>query len=133
MDDLVVKKPTHVKPSLYAFYFERLKDIAFTYGYNLVLHGSMRRDLDLIAIAWQPEVKDHLAMIQDFAEVLGGYIMLEHIDPEIDRQKRIEKGANIHGRLWYVININRSGRTNEDGVYEEAAYYLDISVIPPVR
>lgn len=45
-------KLTHAKPQLYAFYFLKLKEIAKELGYNLVIDGSMARDLDLIAIPW---------------------------------------------------------------------------------
>ena len=48
----VIVKPIHAKPSLFAFYFEVIKEIGLKYGYNIVLHGSMNRDLDLIAIPW---------------------------------------------------------------------------------
>jgi len=68
-------KPIHVKPSLYAHYFITLKAIALEFGYNLVLHGSLNRDLDLIAIPWEPEVKSHDTMIGRFAHALGGRIM----------------------------------------------------------
>ena len=47
-----IVKPTHAKPSYYAIMFEPLKKIAIKYGYNLVLHGSLNRDMDLIAIPW---------------------------------------------------------------------------------
>jgi hypothetical protein len=45
------KKLVHAKPSLYAYYFEALKAIAKDYGYNLVVHGSMNRDL-VACIMW---------------------------------------------------------------------------------
>lgn len=116
------KKPIHAKPSLYAYYFQELKEIALKYGYNLVLHGSLNRDLDLIAIPWQPELKDHLAMIEEFAEYLGGIIEWQHLGGKL-----YPHGVMYHGRINYIINLNRGGkRTN----YEDPQYYLDISVTP---
>jgi hypothetical protein len=56
-------KPTHAKPSLYAYYFMALKDIAKEYGYNLVVHGSLNRDLDLIAIPWVDDPGSEVEMI----------------------------------------------------------------------
>ena len=56
-------KPTHVKPSFYAFIYEQIKEIAKDYGYNLVLHGSMNRDLDLIAIPWIDNPKPELELV----------------------------------------------------------------------
>ena len=111
-----MEKPIHVKPAMYAYFYEELKVIALKYGYNLVLHGSMNRDLDLIAIPWQPILKPHKEMIQEFAEYLGGEIEWESCTPA------------YHGRLWYVINIRR--RDEHDNYKEDHQYYLDISVTP---
>jgi hypothetical protein len=115
---MIKDKPIHVKPSIYAFYFESLKVIALKYGYNLVLHGSMNRDLDLIAIPWQEKLGDTDEMVNDFATILGGDVM-EMTDAQ--------KNCFPHGRISYIININRGGDWNN---HEDAQYYLDISVTP---
>jgi len=127
-------KPVHVKPSLYAVYYEILKEVAKNYGYNLVLHGSLNRDMDLIAIPWAEEVKPHYPMIEEFAEILGGKIM---VDDE-NRRKYLEK--LFHGRLQYVININRDLVMTYEGLgiteikhHQNAQYYLDISITPMVN
>lgn len=110
-------KPTHAKPSLYAYCYETLKDIAVTYGYNLVLHGSMNRDLDLIAIPWQDKLGSVSDMLLAFCEALGGELN--------------DKGTEMyHGRIAYVVNLNRAGKWNN---YVDAQYYLDISVIPTIE
>jgi hypothetical protein len=111
-------KKIHVKPALYAFIYEELKVIAQSYGYNLVLHGSMARDLDLIAIPWVAELGDVNAMVIEFAEHIGGHIM---------DQTHEQKYCFPHGRYSYVININR-GRDDE---LNDQQYYLDLSIIPP--
>ena len=115
-----MSKKVHVKPSLYAFYYEALKVCALKYGYNLVLHGSMARDLDLIAIPWQEVVGETQEMINEFAEIIGGYELKEAYD------------VTHHGRIRYVININRTGKWDGDE-YIEAQYYLDISVMPTLK
>ena len=112
------KKPTHVKPSLYAFFFEELKVIARTFGYNLVLHGSMNRDLDLIAIPWEEKLGDVDEMMEKFAEIVDGTVMI---------QTEAQKNCFPHGRTSCVINILRANKLKD---YEDAEYYLDISVIP---
>lgn len=115
-------KVIHVKPSLYAFHYYELKEIARNAGWNLVLHGSMNRDLDLILIPWAKEItKDHLQLIEEFMEVLGGHLN--------------DAGSTLnHGRLNYVINLNRGGYANDkDGkriFVNDPQYYIDISVIP---
>src|ERR1700749_1699033 len=94
-------KPIHVKPSLYAYYFLQLKEIALKYGYNLVLHGSLNRDLDLIAIPWEKTIGSHTEMVQEFADALGGYILTNSVpNPKLYSEHQ-------HGRMIYIININR--------------------------
>lgn len=116
----------HVKPSLYAYYFFGLKEIALKYGYNLVLHGSLARDMDLIAIPWQKDLGFVEEMIKEFAEYLGGVIMI---------QSECQKKCFPHGRESWIINLNRDTIDSNHPEYKEGRqhdqqYYLDISVIP---
>ena len=123
-------KPIHAKPSLYAFYFEVIKEIGIQYGYNIVLHGSMNRDLDLIAIPWQEEIGDKIKMIKMIADVVGGHVMEEE---DVDRMLFAEK---FHGRERFVININRTIKSKVQGFITyfdhdvDPQYYIDISVMP---
>ncbi len=110
-------KPTHAKPSLYAFYFEVLKVIAKEYGYNLVLHGSMNRDLDLIAIPWVDDPKPEFEMIKHFEKELTGM----YSDDKAHYLFNVLPG-NRHA---YVINLNRGGAWN---YYKDEQYYIDVSV-----
>lgn len=124
------KKPVHAKPSLYAFYFEMLKEIAMQYGYNLVLHGSMNRDLDLIAIPWQEKIGDKSEMLNRFAETLGGFILHE------SEETRNNFRDTYHGRECWIININRTIKAKVQGMitefeeYSDPQYYIDISILP---
>ena len=119
-------KPVHIKPQLYAYYFIILKKIAKDFGYNLVVHGSMNRDLDLIAIPWINDPKPEREMIDLFAFRLGGTIDESLI------------GTLPGGRTSYVINLNRGGyKKNAQGLIidpiefvEDPQYYIDISVTP---
>ena len=63
-------KPIHVKPSYYAIMFEPLKRISMNYGYNLVLHGSLNRDMDLIAIPWNEELGSVDDMLNEFCDLI---------------------------------------------------------------
>ncbi len=114
-------KPIHAKPSLYAYYFLQLKEIALTYGYNLVLHGSLNRDLDLIAIPWKEEIGNKEEMIKEFCEYIGGYLLM----PDATNDFKVTH----HGRMQYVININRGGYKGDEYI-EDPYYYIDISVMP---
>lgn len=121
-------KPIHVKPAFYSFCYEQLKSIAATHGYNLVLHGSMNRDLDLILIPWDhtKELPDPLVMIGMLSDFLGGTIL------EKDSTcNRCGKDMGL-GRKSYVININRGGYVG-DKFIPDPQWYLDISVTPIVK
>ncbi|MFA4971819.1 MAG: hypothetical protein WC683_04350 [bacterium] len=43
---------SHYFPAFYSFYYTALAATARRYGYALALHGSMQRDLDMIAVPW---------------------------------------------------------------------------------
>jgi hypothetical protein len=127
-------KPIHAKPSLYAYYFEALKGIAREHGYNLVVHGSMNRDLDLIAIPWVDNPKDELSLIVALSECLGGEVMYKGIEGQKNAAVSILPG----GRTNYVIDLNRGGyKKNDKGEIvdpleftPDPQYYIDISVTP---
>lgn len=129
-------KPTHAKPNLYAYYFLQLKEIAIEYGYNLVVHGSMNRDLDLIAIPWVDNAKPELEMVKSLADCLGGSVMLK----QLEGQKNPYASALQGGRTNYVIDLNRGGyKRDENGDIAEPIqftpdpeYYIDISVTPKI-
>jgi len=112
-------KPIKAKPALFCFFYEDIKIIAKEYGYNLVLHGSMNRDLDLIAIPWVDEPKDEFEMIKAFERHFFGR--------DSDYKEHYLHSVLPGGRNSYVINLNRGGKWNE---YHDPEYYIDISVTP---
>ena len=119
-------KPIHAKPSYYAIMFEPLKEISLKYGYNLVLHGSLNRDMDLIAIPWQENIGDVDEMINEFCEYVGGELNDECTN------------ITFHGRKHYVIDVFRGGYVQGSGFsrltyLKDPQTYLDISVIPSVN
>lgn len=120
------KKPIVLKPNLYTIYFQFLKEIAKDYGYNLVVHGSMNRDLDLIAIPWVNDPKPEREMINALTDWIGGSLDESLI------------GVLPGGRISYVINLNRGGyKKSIEGLIidpiefvEDPQYYIDISTTP---
>jgi hypothetical protein len=92
----------------------------------------MARDLDLIAIPWKEELLPYEAMLKEMAEYMGGEILNEYAKLEYKRHEE------LHGRMQYIININRIIKTQYKGTafeVDECAdpqMYIDISVmIPP--
>lgn len=115
-------KPIKTKPHIYAVILAPMQEIAKEHGYNLIVHGSMNRDLDLVAIQWIDDYKTHLELLDALSEYLGV--------PKSRNQDGT--GYYMHsvlpgGRHNYVINLNRGGRYNN---HFDEQYYLDISFAP---
>ena len=110
------------KPQFYAIVFPELKEIAKRHGYNLVLHGSMRRDMDLVAIPWIDNPKTHLELLAEFCSYLGVRVT-EELDGKPDYLYSVLPG----GRHSYVINLQRSNQFNN---YIDEQWYVDICITP---
>lgn len=116
-----MSKPLKAKPQFYSVCYEALKAIARDMGYNLVIHGSMDRDLDLIAIAWENHPNSHMELIRAFCDYLGV--------PKLNAAEHYMHSVLPGGRDSYVINLNRGPKDS----YEDSQYYLDISFTPLIR
>lgn len=115
-------KPIKAKPVFYACCFEPLKAIAKDMGYNLLINGSLNRDMDLVAIPWSNDPKSHVEVLQAFDMHLRG-IHVVGDDP-------YHHSKLPGGRDAYVINLNRGGRWNQ---YQDEQWYVDISFTPFVK
>ena len=128
----VIVKPIHAKPSLYSFYFEVIKAIGLKYGYNIVLHGSLNRDLDLIAIPWEEMIGDKDQMVDEIVSVIGGILSMQN--RSVDNPIGTRFGLKPNGRIVYIININRDIQykyniVSEIKEYTDPQYYIDLSVM----
>lgn len=101
-------------PSMYALLYQLLRPTARECGYALALHGSMARDLDIIAVAWTEDAAPAEALIDALAERVDAFIVR---DPAIEKNP-VEKP---HGRLAWVLHLVGTGG------------YIDLSVIPPSK
>jgi hypothetical protein len=115
-------KPINARPGLYCMFFQYLKEIAEYWGYNLVVHGSLNRDLDLIAIPWRDNPGDEQKMILEFQEYLTG---IKTTDSQENVPYTILPG-NRHG---FVIDLNRGDKHGEWVRYSDSQFYIDISVV----
>lgn len=91
-------------------------------GYNLLVHGSMCRDLDLVAIPWTDDPRSHLELLTAFCVCLG-------VTPGIKNEDYLHSKLP-GGRYSYVINLNRCGKYNG---HVDQQIYLDISITPLVK
>lgn len=115
----VETKPVKTKPHFYAALLNPMQEIAKEMGYNLIIHGSMSRDFDLIAVAWVDNPKKEIELVKELDRFLKG----SYFNNEQDYLFSVLPG----GRKSYVINLVRAEKWNG---YQDAQYYLDVSFTP---
>jgi len=95
-----------VRPIAYICHLPRMAAKAREFGYALAVHGSLQRDMDLIAVPWSEVASGEEELIQALCETVGGF-RLEH-----------ETGCDKpHGRRAWVIHLG-------------AGLYIDLSIMP---
>lgn len=82
-------------------------------GYALALHGSMGRDLDLVAIPWTDEAVAAEELVERIRELVDGFIVDHPDHPETNPTHK------PHGRLAWAIHVG-------------AGAYIDLSVMPRI-
>ena len=121
-----MNKKKYFKPGLYTMFYTQLKDIAEQYGYNLLIHGSMNRDLDLIAVPCVDNPKPEQKLIAEFEAYLKGTVIR-------NQEGMIPFTVLPGGRHNYTISLNRGDRHGEWVRFIDQEWYLDISVIQIYR
>jgi hypothetical protein len=115
-----IKKVT-APPPCYAVMYPALVEIARRYGYALAVHGSMKRDFDLVAIPWTNEAGEPLPMIEEMKVAAQGVYTHHDFD-------HVHEDGNVHskphGRKAYSIHLTNEGCMGP---------YLDISVMPRLQ
>lgn len=109
-----------IRAPFYAHLYTILYKKTLEYGYTLALHGTLQRDLDVIAVPWEEKVAEPIELIRALEKVSGGYCA-----------SRINKDGSIiqpydplhkpHGRLAWIIALSENGPKGP---------YIDISVVP---
>jgi hypothetical protein len=94
----------------YVMAYTQLDRIAWRHGYCLALHGSMARDLDLVAIPWTEDADSPEKLLAAFRRFVIEKAQVKFvIGPPTSRP---------HGRQAYVIPVGYDG------------HYLDLSIMP---
>jgi len=79
------------------------------HGYALAVHGSMVRDMDMIAVPWVDDVKPYEEMVLKMCEAMGGFMQ---------DQDNNGKEQKPHGRMAYTIHVGGGG-------------FIDLSIMVP--
>lgn len=90
-----------------------LREVAQAHGYALGLHGSVARDVDLIAVPWVDEAAPAIELVRAAAARIRELCGWVHC-PAVDLDKPTFKP---HGRLAWSIHI-------------QGGVYFDVSVLP---
>lgn len=101
--------------SCYVVVYIRLCERAKELGYALTLHGSLNRDLDIVAIPWSDDAVDPKTLADALLEVSGGFMI--PLEAEDEYHQIGCPGAKPHGRLTWAFYLGGNP-------------YIDLSVMP---
>jgi len=94
MPTLDEKNPTYA-PAYVVGIYPKLSRRARKLGYALTLHGSLQRDMDVLAIPWTEDACEPLELVKALADVFN-------LEPNHDITKPTEKP---HGRLVWTLPL----------------------------
>jgi hypothetical protein len=89
----------------YAALIDPIRKVARQFGYAVALHGSLARDIDLVAIPWTEEAVPPELLVEAVAELVKGYEggSFGSIDADCPRDKPHGRRAwSIHGWAFYI-------------------------------
>lgn len=101
------KLPANMMPAFYSWRIHEIATAARACGYAIAVHGSMQRDLDLIAVPWTERAVQPKALVDRMCESLG----VSCIGGPTTKP---------HGRVAYTLALG-------------GAFTMDLSVTPRVR
>jgi hypothetical protein len=97
--------------AFYAATYTQLERIAWRHGYALALHGSMGRDLDVLAVPWTEDADAARDLLAAFRRaVYSGHPEWRKGEPSPTKKP--------HGRRAYSLYLGHQG------------HYVDISIMP---
>lgn len=127
-------KPPSIAP-FYGCLYPGLCEIAQKHGYNLALHGSMARDLDLIAIPWVEEASDPETLVKTLKDHISAVLYPELLKRHCADWQTTPTDEHIHqmvmGQNGYDPKDKPHGR-RAWSLHLDFGCYIDLSVMPRV-
>lgn len=109
-----MKRANPLRPWAFAYLYDKLVATAQDNGYALALHGSMNRDLDLVAIPWTENASTKEVLLAELDEAMSRY----QLEPFRKKKTNIKSGTKKpHGRVAYSLHLGGEP-------------YVDISILP---
>lgn len=118
-----MKKINHKEVLCAEFYdalITALRYVAYRCGYALAVHGSIKRDIDLIACPWRDHAVDSEYLIKEIKKATKAII--GEARPRCG-EKTLKAQTMPCGRIAYAIYLT----------HDDSDPYLDISVMPKVE
>jgi hypothetical protein len=97
------------RPAIYTKLLPDIRDTAWRFGYCIAVHGTQRRDFDLVAVPWIEEAAPAMMLVEAVNEVIGGD----------DYYLARTPTKKPHGRLAWSLHLKMCPHL-----------YIDLSVIP---
>ena len=106
---------------IYTLLYPKMLKVAMRHGYTLAAHGSMSRDMDLIAVPWREEATSPKILAKKLAKCVDGHLAI-HMNGKVFEKKP-------HRRIGCVIHLPKvSGYA-----FSAAPLYLDLSIMRPTK
>jgi hypothetical protein len=107
--DVSDKPQANMMPAMYSHSIHTIQMIGRASGYALAIHGSMQRDLDIVAVPWTDKAVKPRKLVKRLCKQLD--LMF---DPKRNPTKK------PHGRLVWSLLFSSGG-----------SGFMDLSVMPP--
>lgn len=104
---------------VYRSLIPKLKGVARANGYNLLVHGSLRRDLDLLAVPWV----DKAIQAKKLAKLLHVACIGKDSPYLLNRYELSD--TKPHNRLTIVLMIGNHGKS----IRKPQAVYIDLGIM----
>ena len=121
-------KPPSLAPA-YCSLYPAICEVAREHGYALCIHGTLSRDMDLLAVAWTDEAAPAIDLVKAIADKLNGKMGMAakaNGDGTFTEVSAWEPSKKPHGRLAWSICLR-------DFAWNGTNPFIDLSVIPPQR
>ncbi len=102
---------------IYSQILPRIRKAAKDLGYAIAIHGTLQRDLDLLAVPWIEEAAEPAELVKVIADAVSGYVIGDGVDNHGYVSERPTEQP--HGRMSW--NICWGGKA-----------FIDLSVMPRI-
>lgn len=90
---------------IYSQILPRIRAAGKEMGYAIAIHGTMTRDLDVLAVPWVEEAAEPLALVNMIADVVGGHVIGDRTDERGYISDHPTEAP--HGRLSWNSKLGR--------------------------